>query len=179
MEKITADRAKQLLIYDPVSGVLTRKERPRSDFSSLNAFAVWNSRNAGNQITAIDEEGYVFACLDGCRYRAHRIIWLMVHGRWPTVIDHQDGCRSNNALSNLREVTVRENNRNRGIRSDNTSGVPGVYKRGERWQASIRCDGKSRSLGFFDTIQQASDARKAAEAKLGFHPNHGRVVQAA
>lgn len=171
---ITAARAKELISYDPVSGILRKKSRPRSEFASSNACSSWNFRNAGSAISAADADGYLVAYLDGRQYRAHRLAWLLVHGYWPTVLDHQDGNRKNNSLLNLREVTVSENNRNRGIRSDNTSGFPGVYRRRNRWQAAIKFDGKMRSLGFFDSIEEAAAARKAADRIYGFHENHGR-----
>ena len=53
------------------------------------------------------------------------------------------------------------------VRSDNTSGVPGVWRCGNRWRAEIRVYGRKRSLGSFETKQEAIDARKRAEDQLG------------
>nr|WP_175479900.1 HNH endonuclease signature motif containing protein [Paracoccus homiensis] len=108
--------------------------------------------------------------------QAHRVAWAVIHGRWPNgEIDHINGDRSDNRLANLREVTKRENHRNMAIRSDNTSGVTGVYWAREKgkWAAYIKAD-KMVALGRYDTFAEAVAARRAAEKVLGYHPNHGR-----
>jgi len=80
------------------------------------------------------------------------------------------------AISKLCAATQQENTKNRARRSDNKSGITGVYwdKKASRWRATIHCAGKRLNLGFFDTLQEATAARKLAEKKAGFHPNHGR-----
>jgi len=45
-----------------------------------------------------------------------------------------------------------------------------------RWRASISVANRQRYLGTFDYLAEAVEARKAAEVKYGFHPNHGRVA---
>lgn len=54
---------------------------------------------------------------------------------------------------------------NKKIQSNNTSGVTGVsfHKRKQQWYARISFKGKSHSLGYFDDINDAIKARKAAE----------------
>ncbi len=65
---------------------------------------------------------------------------------------------------------------NKCIPSHNTSGVMGVYwvKRLSRWEARISIDNKEIPLGTHAHKSDAIAARKAAEVKYGFHPNHGR-----
>jgi hypothetical protein len=99
----------------------------------------------------------------------------MVYGDEPQDIDHINGNRRDNRIANLRAVDRRENMRNARLRSNNTSGIVGVTFSRDRkkWVAQIN-DGKVRSLGRFDKFEDAVEARKAAERRAGFHPNHGR-----
>lgn len=108
----------------------------------------------------------------------HRAIWALVHGYWPTELDHINGVRDDNRLANLREVSRRENSKNSSIRSDNTSGVIGVSwdRKSGKWHAYIQVAGKRINLGWFDDLEDAVAVRKAAEIKYGFHQNHGRAT---
>ncbi len=93
-------------------------------------------------------------------------------------IDHINGDRTDNRICNLRDVTSAGNSCNRRRQDRNTSGVTGVAwdKRASRWQARIGLNGKQKYLGYFDSLDEAVAARKAAELELGFHPNHGRAA---
>lgn len=85
--------------------------------------------------------GYVEVMIDGNTYKVHRLVWLYVHGEFPSgdkpYIDHIDGNRSNNRIENLTTCSAAENSRNRKIPSNNTSGVNGVSL-----QKRIRAFGK-------------------------------------
>ena len=110
-------------------------------------------------------------------YKAHRVIWAMCHGGWPIHgIDHIDGDRTNNRFENLRDVTQSKNMRNSSIRSDNTSGVVGVYleKKSGTWYAQIKTGGTVKHLGQFPSFEDAVAARAAAEIKYKYHKHHGR-----
>jgi hypothetical protein len=100
----------------------------------------------------------------------------MLEGVDPTgfQVDHLDGNPSNNRRENLRLVSNHENQKNRAVPKNNKTGIMGVYKVGEKWLASIRVDGKTIHIGSYDTKKEASTARKEAEERYGFHPNHGR-----
>lgn len=52
-------------------------------------------------------DGYIVISLDGKMYKAHRLVWLIEYNCWPTnEIDHYpDRTRSNNRITNLRDVT--------------------------------------------------------------------------
>jgi len=124
----------------------------------------------------IDGDGYRVITVNGKRHKAHRLIFLFVHGRWPKYeIDHINHDRDDNRIENLREATRPENARNQSIFKTNTSGYIGVswHKRRERWHARIRVNGKLVFLGSFTCKEEAAQARKEAERKYGFHPNHG------
>ena len=89
-------------------------------------------------------------------------------------VDHIDGNRSNNRWANLREATRKTNARNMKRPSNNTSAVAGVswHKKAGKWRAFLA----GKHLGLFVSKSDATRARKTAERKLGFHPNHGRIV---
>lgn len=132
----------------------------------------------GDKVGWLNDTGYLITSIKGKKYRVHRIIYEMHHGPIPEKleIDHIDGNRLNNKIENLRTVTARENCQNTRLRSDNTSGRVGVSfaKRDKYWYASIRVDGKTIPLGHYKEFNQAVKARKKAESKYNFHPNHGR-----
>ena len=89
------------------------------------------------------------------------------------VIDHINHNPSDNRLSNLRCVTQKENQRNMKLGIRNRTGVAGVsYQKGS-WQAQLKIGERHIHLGCFDTKQEATAARRAAEIVAGFHPNHG------
>lgn len=79
------------------------------------------------------------------------------------VIDHINRNKLDNRKESLRYTTIKVNAQNRSLHSNNTSGHTGVYKVKNRWQASIRSDGKGIYLGSFKTIEEAIQARKEAE----------------
>lgn len=179
---------RRLFICDPQSGKLIWRERPNWMFAPNNFSGKretnarrWNKVHAGREaLTSVGTHGYRNGSIFATWHLAHRIIWTMANGRWPEEdIDHIDGNRLNNAISNLRSVSRQENTKNLSRRPLNTSGVPGVIwnKRSRKWRASIKVSGKFIYLGHFENLEAAALARKIAEAQYGFHPNHGRPPQ--
>jgi hypothetical protein len=164
-----------LLRLDADTGMLTWKTRCIDPSKSENHQKTWNTRYAGKQAGWYNRR-YISITLFNNNHRAHRIAWAMHYGVWPTqLIDHINGDSSDNRIVNLRQTTAIENNRNRRITDKNTSGYVGVYKRGAKWCAQISVNGKNISLGAYDTIEQAANARKQAEIDYGYHENHGRT----
>jgi len=84
----------------------------------------------------------------------------------PLTIDHKDGNRSNNRLSNLRSASEQQQKWNMKLRADNRSGFRGVHPTGVRWLARINIDGKYRHLGCFATKEGAAAAYEAVARKL-------------
>lgn len=125
--------------------------------------------------------GYIFVKIGSAAFALHRIIWMMHNGPIPPdrFLDHIDGNRSNNRITNLRLVTPRQSSSNRSIRTDNTSGRVGVYwyPRRKQWLAMIGIDGQLKHLGSFTKFEDAVEARVKAEDMYRdqFHPNHGRA----
>jgi hypothetical protein len=115
--------------------------------------------------------------IDGVKHQSHRLAWLYVYGKHPKrQIDHIDGDGLNNRINNLRDVTCRENLKNSRLRSNNTSGVSGVYfhKPSGKWQALIFTNSGRKYLGTFVDIKDAIAAREGAEIEHGYHENHGQ-----
>ena len=157
-DKLTLGRANELLKYEPTTGVL-----------------VWRVRrggraNAGSIAGYKNMHGYRHVNIGGRLYYAHRLAFLLMTGRWPSAqIDHRNGHRDDNRWSNLREATNQENGRNQQkIRSDNSSGIRGVswYAANKKWRAHIGVGGRFIHLGYFDTIEAATDARTTAEKRM-------------
>ena len=164
---ITQERVRELFHYEEDTGNLVRiKTVSRSPRSKV-----------GQRAGAKASHGYLATMVDGTHYLNHRLIWLYVHGKFPEEqLDHIDQDRLNNRLSNLRAVTHQENNKNRRRQSNNTSGLCGVHltKNTGKWEAHIKANGKKKHLGHFSDFFEACCARKSAENKYNFHPNHGR-----
>lgn len=83
--------------------------------------------------------------------------------------DHINRNRLDNRRCNLRPVTLSQNNCNRGIPSNNTSGYKGVWfdKCRGKWRGDIRVSGKKISLGYHDDPKEAVKAYN--EAALKYH----------
>lgn len=156
-ENITQQRVRELLDYDPLTGVLTWKiARP----------GVMAGQIAGCPSTY----GYIVVRIDGVLYRANRIAFLHAHGYLPHMVDHENLVRDDNRLSNLRPATRSQNAANSGMSVRNTSGHKGVYrdKKNGKWRAMIGVDGKRLAIGRFNDIMEAARAyRDAAVANFG------------
>ena len=122
--------------------------------------------------------GYLFIGVNYTRYSAHRLAWFLTFGVFPKLeIDHINGDKTDNRITNLRECTRQDNSRNVAISKNNTSGCMGVFwdKQPRKWSARIYIDAQSVPLGQYVGYWDAVCARKAAESKYGFHQNHGRL----
>lgn len=152
-------------VADFSTGVLIWKKRTEG-FAKDRDRRAWNTRLAGNVAGRMRPGGYREVRLFGSGHLAHRILWEMANGRIPAGydIDHRDQDKGNNQLSNLRLATKAQNNMNRGAQKNNVSGVKGVCFVNGRWKAYIN-NGTRIHLGYFTTIEDATAARAAGEAK--------------
>lgn len=113
-DELTAEAIRALLRYEPETGhfywLLNRGSKIK----------------AGQRAGAVSSEGYCQISIYDRLYRAHRLVWLYVHGEWPSqTIDHIDGNRLNNRLDNLRDVSLKEN-------------MSGYRSRNFRWRSATK-----------------------------------------
>lgn len=173
------DYLKECFDYNEDTGLLTWKTRPAAHFKTESKSRAFNKQFAGKPaLNALSGTGYRHGALDMKVTKAHRVIWKLKTGKDADQIDHINGDKTYNAWVNLRDVGYFENGRNLAKASNNTSGYTGVnwLKSRARWVASIKTHGKTYRIGSFRNIEDAAAARKAAEKRLGFHPNHGRAA---
>ena len=143
------EELQNLFVYEPSTGLL----RYRS-----------SGRIAGTPAP----NGYIRLSINRSKYAAHRIIWCLITGKDPGnfEVDHEDRCRSNNRLDNLRIATVYQNRGNRQHK--------GCYynKRKGKYQSSIQYEGQYYFLGLFSTAEEAEAAyrSKAVELRGEFAP---------
>lgn len=155
---ISSNELKELVSYDPDTGVF--------NWISPTCRCVRIGQKAG----AINGSGYVVISIRCRNYRAHRLAWLYVNGEWPTsIIDHINGNRSDNRISNLRVVSTFQNSWNKRVQKNNKSGYKGVSysTREKKWAAQISAHNKIKHLGFFSTPEAAY--QKYCEASRTLH----------
>ena len=108
---------------------------------------------------------------------AHRLAWFWMTGKWPEdQIDHINLNKLDNSWNNLREANNTQNQANRVIRKDNTSGYKGVTfcKQTKKWMPRIQINNKTKHLGRFTTKEEAHLVYiKAADKYFGGFANYG------
>lgn len=167
---ITADRARQLLDYDPQTGVFIWKHRN-------GVGCGWNNRCAGKIAGSVFGNGYRYLSIEGRKYKASRLAWLYVYGSWPNSdIDHIDRNIQNDSVSNLRTASKSENMRNKSYQKNNSTKLKGVINRRRYgdYGASICVNRQRTWLGIFKTPEDAHAAY--VEASKNIHGNFGRTM---
>src|SRR5262245_1970812 len=164
MTTITHERLLELLVYDPETGIFTNKI-PRKKCSV--------GKSPGTQ----RPDGYRLIMLDGKSYLESRLAWFYMTKNWPIdEIDHIDCNPSNNRWENLREATRAQNEHNKSIRSDNTTGYKGVTRgKGNVGYCAWLCHKrKTFLLGTYPTIEEAVFVRRLASTVVyGEYVRHG------
>lgn len=158
---LTAARLRELLHYDPETGVFTRH--------------VATGRHGRHKIgthPGCESEGHLLIWLDGRLHAAGRLVWLYMTGEWPAFdVDHKDGCGTNNRWKNLRDIPHAHNIQNRTrLNKNNTSGFTGVVwnKRRQRWIVTVKVNRKVTHLGTFGGLLDAAAASLSGRRRL--HP---------
>ena len=167
MQELTQERLKELLDYDPDTGVFVWKVRRGGTIV------------AGSVAGCLHSSGYMHTKVDHKNYKMHRLAFLFMEGSFPPdQVDHINHDRADNRWENLRPVTNQENKRHTSMRIDNTSGVTGVCREGRKWKVRIQVGEKRIYLGTTSDKDEAIRWRKEAEVKHGFSPYYGQPKEA-
>lgn len=152
-----AEELRNKLRYDPQTGYIHSVKTNRRVFTNKH------------------HSGYLKGAIDGRTFTAHRVAMALHLGYWPEgEIDHINGNKSDNFLTNLRIVDRSQNQRNCRRRKDNTSGHVGVFERPQgTWQAYISHGGQKLYLGTFQSKKEAIAARLSAQKRYGYSDRHG------
>ena len=147
----------ELFSYNPLTGQL--HWRVSRSGTSKGAAAGSTHRLTGHKQAEIDGEGY----------QLHRLVWKWAKTDDPSgFVDHRNADPSDNRIWNLREATSNQNQHNRKLNKNSTTGFKGVHfhKKRQCYQAHISYEGKKRWLGYFDTAEEAHQAYCKAAADL-------------
>lgn len=166
--------------YDPSTGLLSWKYRPREEFATAQAYGRYvklfhGKPITGGEVTAASKKHAVAVTWNGRGYQAHRIIWKLVYGELSAdvEIDHKNCDKTDNRLSNLRLATSQQNSANRRYRKHGTEFKGVSFDREERrrdrpYSAHIRVNGRLRRIGRYRSPEDAHAAYcKAAEEAFG------------
>ncbi len=139
-DNITQEELKNILEYNKDTGIFTWKIK------------VSDKVIIGNIAGTIHKHGYINITFNNKIYKAHRLAWLYIYGKWPlNLIDHINGIRHDNKLINLREANHQKNGFNRKKQQNNKSGYKGIYwnKQCNKWHVSYRINGKTFYGGLY------------------------------
>lgn len=155
---ITLQRLKELVHYEPMTGVFTRialVPKSKAKLGPIQGYA--------------KKEGHLKACIDGHEYYLARLAYFYMTGVWGDIIDHIDGNPQNNKWSNLRNTSKLGNVHNQvKAHHHNKSGLLGAHWRADKgkYESSITTCGKKTRLGYFATAEEAHEAYKEAKRVL-------------
>lgn len=146
---LTQEKLKQLFKYDEEGYLVNLVDRGRS-------------AKAGDRAGRGKPTNYRQVRIDGKQLREHRLIWLLLKGEWPEVVDHIDHDIHNNKIDNLRSISHKANIRHGSGRQ------AGLYfdKKSNKWLAAIYIDCKKKHLGCFKTYEEALETRVKAEKEF-------------
>ena len=177
MKNLSQEYLKECFYYNETTGEVIKRQRPRHHFKTLRQYKISIAKSSipGR---AISDNGYITVSIDNKTFYAHRIIWKMQTGEDPSIIDHIDHNRTNNAWNNLRNIQRPDHNKNLGRSIRNKSGITGVYfsKAANKWVAQCRVKGQVKYLGVYVDIHDAGRAVLEYRRENKFHENHGQEV---
>lgn len=133
-------------------------------------------RKAGQRAGYKNSSGYIFVCLGPQKFNAHRVAFYSVYGYLPKCIDHINGDKTDNRIENLRACTYAENQYNKKMRKDCSSGYKNVIwvKSVGKYQVRIRAKGKMHMSDYFNDAKTASYQAIRMRAELhGDFANNG------
>jgi hypothetical protein len=155
---LTAERLREVLDYDPKTGIFTRK------------LARGNDHLIGKPTSQVPRKnGYLTIRVDGVMYYAHRLAWLHVHGVWPIAQgEHENTIKTDNRIDNIRDANPSQNRANIHAHKNSATGVKGVSwdRKSKKFRAQISKDGEKIHLGHFDDIGGGAGAYAEAANRL-------------
>lgn len=154
-ENITPEYVAEHFAYNPDTGVITRKKSRYANKVGTNPCR--------------DRLGYLIVGIKQNNFFAHRIAWVIHYGKWPEkLIDHINGDKKDNRISNLREATYAQNIYNNHSPVKSATGYRGVAKNrsGSKYVARIKINRKLVVLGSFDTPEEAYEAYKTKAKEI-------------
>jgi hypothetical protein len=180
--ELTTEVLRELLDYHKDTGVFVWKVRERHWFNSEGSFKTWNTRFAAKAAGHLwtSTRGYPSLRIKilGKLHKAHRLAFIWMGEALPDHVDHLNRDSVDNRWSNLSASSAKENAKNMSMKSNNTSGVTGVYwHNGKRkWQAQARLGGERKHLGYFTDLEIAAEAVRAFRVANGFSSGHGKEL---
>ena len=142
MTELTPRRLRELMTYDPYTGLFTNR------FGQVLGSGQTRAK-------------YIRIAIDNKMYLAHRLAWFWIHDEWPAYdLDHIDGNGQNNAIINLQQLDVGTNLRKGKQYKNNKTGNRGVMfetRRG-KYKSQITYAGKNYFIGYFSTAEEAHEA---------------------
>lgn len=136
MKEFCTDKLRSIIRYDQSTGKLYWLFRPVELFATEKAFSLWNGKWANREgFTYTGKNGYKQGKMLGYVYTGHRVAWALHYGEWPNgQVDHINGIRTDNRISNLRLSDNARNQMNRAaVGSSEYLGVS-YYKRRGVWE---------------------------------------------
>lgn len=148
---LTQSALKEVIHYDPETGIFSRI-----------------IKNGTKSAGSINKFGYICIGIKNKIYKAHRLAFLYMTGKFPLFdVDHIDGNRSNNKWVNLRdaETLINCQNRRKPQKNSTSCGILGVSLVGNSYVARITVNKKTLYLGSFKSSDSACQAYLTAKRK--------------
>lgn len=144
----------RLFCYDENTGIVTRKIGVRGQAK-------------GKIVGSDNGKGYLRVTINREPYLLHILIFAKIYGYVPEVVEHKDLLKHNNAKENLRPANKSLNERNTGLRENNTSGIKNVpfIKEKGKYRVQLRFNGKINYFGYYEDLELAELVANAAREK--------------
>lgn len=167
LRSISQEKVKSLFSYSSKLGGLVYKKRHGRTANYMH-------RVPGTRAGFTHSRGYRHVAIGRIQFKEHILVWIYFYGTVPKnmQIDHKNGVRDDNRISNLRLATSNNNQHNRGKNKNNSSGFKGVYWHQNKWKAVIMVNRKTIVIGSFDNAAKAGKAYDDAAKKL-----HGKYAK--